>query len=83
MERLNAGRTVVLIAHRLRSAVNSDLIVVLDHGLVAEVGTHFELLRRGGAYARLYHEQARGIGALAGYEIEDKRENRTELIGAL
>jgi subfamily B ATP-binding cassette protein MsbA len=83
MERLNVGRTVVLIAHRLRSAVNSDLIVVVDNGLVAEVGTHLELLRRGGAYARLYHEQARGLGALAGYEIEHTREKETELVGAL
>jgi ABC-type multidrug transport system fused ATPase/permease subunit len=61
MERLMEGRTVFLIAHRLRSAVTADLIVALDHGNVAEVGTHSDLLRRNGTYARLYREQTRGL----------------------
>jgi ATP-binding cassette, subfamily B, putative efflux pump len=69
MERLMDGRTVFLIAHRLRSATNADLIVVLDQGKVVETGTHAELLRRGGTYARLFMEQARGL-ALEPYGAE-------------
>lgn len=61
MEHLMGERTMILIAHRLRSAINADLIVVLDRGNVVEVGTHAELLRRGRTYAHLLHEQARGL----------------------
>jgi ABC-type multidrug transport system fused ATPase/permease subunit len=61
MERLMEGRTVFLIAHRLRSAISADLIVVVDGGRVVETGAHQELMRRGGTYARLFNEQARGL----------------------
>ena len=61
MERLMEGRTVFLIAHRLRSAITADLIIVLDYGSLVETGTHTELLRRRGAYARLFNEQIRGL----------------------
>jgi len=61
MERLMDGRTVFLIAHRLRSAVDADLIVVLDAGRIVETGRHAELMLRGGAYSRLFNEQARGL----------------------
>ena len=61
MERLMEGRTVFLIAHRLRSAIDADQIVVLDNGSIVETGTHTELIRRGQAYARLFEEQARGL----------------------
>ena len=61
MELLMDGRTVFLIAHRLRSAVTADLIVVMDRGRIVETGTHAELMRRGGAYAGLFNEQARGL----------------------
>ncbi len=68
MERLRDGRTVFLIAHRLRSAVTADLIVVLDRGRIVETGRHAELMRRGGTYAGLFNEQARGLAlAPAGY----------------
>jgi ABC-type multidrug transport system fused ATPase/permease subunit len=59
--RLMQGRTTVLIAHRLRSAVDADLIVVLDQGRVVETGTHESLLCRSGIYARLFEQQARGL----------------------
>jgi ABC-type multidrug transport system fused ATPase/permease subunit len=61
MERLMEGRTVLLITHRLRSAVNADLVVVLDRGRIVETGKHSELLRRRGLYARLFTEQMRGL----------------------
>lgn len=54
IDRLTAGRTVVVIAHRLHTVTGVDRIVVLDHGRVAETGTHAELLARGGRYRRLW-----------------------------
>lgn len=61
---LTRGRTVLVIAHRLSTVVDADQIVVLDNGKVAERGTHDELLRRPGRYARLWehHEKARSWG---------------------
>ena len=51
IERLMAGRTVVMVAHRLRTVRRADRIVLLDGGRVAEDGTHDQLMRRGGRYA--------------------------------
>jgi ATP-binding cassette, subfamily B, putative efflux pump len=61
MERLMNGRTVFMIAHRLRGAVGADLIVVLDDGRIAETGKHEDLIRRGGVYAGLFNQQASGF----------------------
>ncbi|MEZ0065860.1 ATP-binding cassette subfamily B protein [Streptacidiphilus sp. MAP12-20] len=47
-------RTTVVIAHRLSTAARADRVVVMDHGRIVEDGTHVELLRAGGAYARLW-----------------------------
>jgi len=63
MERLIDGRTVILIAHRLRSAISADMIVVLDRGSIVEIGTHRELLGRNGTYARLFGEQVRSLAS--------------------
>jgi ABC-type transport system involved in Fe-S cluster assembly fused permease/ATPase subunit len=52
------GRTTIVIAHRLSTIVGADQIVVLDHGRVAERGTHEALLERGGLYAALWTRQA-------------------------
>jgi ABC-type multidrug transport system fused ATPase/permease subunit len=57
LERLMKGRTVITIAHRLSTIRNSDVIIVLKDGVVAEQGTHDELMKLGGTYSDLYHVQ--------------------------
>jgi len=57
MRRLLAGRTTITIAHRLATVHGADRILVLHRGRVHEEGTHAELLRRGGIYARLWELQ--------------------------
>ncbi len=52
-----AGRTSVVIAHRLSTVRDADAIAVIDHGTVVELGTHEELLAKGGLYADLYRTQ--------------------------
>jgi subfamily B ATP-binding cassette protein MsbA len=57
LERLMAGRTTLVIAHRLSTVQKADRIVVLDQGRIVEEGTHAELLAHGGIYANLYRLQ--------------------------
>jgi subfamily B ATP-binding cassette protein MsbA len=59
LNNLMTGRTVFVIAHRLTTIRRADVIVVVDGGIIAERGTHDELLARGGIYARLYEIQFR------------------------
>lgn len=65
LEELMADRTTVVIAHRLSTVRNADLIVAMDEGRVAETGTHTELLARGGLYAQLVARQLGGSAASA------------------
>ena len=54
--KLAAGRTVIMIAHRLSTVVGADQIVVLNQGRVQESGTHAELLSQNGLYAKMWAE---------------------------
>jgi ABC-type multidrug transport system fused ATPase/permease subunit len=57
LERLMKGRTVITIAHRLSTIRDANKIIVLKDGVVAEQGTHEELMAVGGVYAELYQIQ--------------------------
>ena len=57
MEAIVAGRTSFVIAHRLKTILNADQIIVLKDGEVIEQGNHLELLKLGGFYSELYHNQ--------------------------
>lgn len=56
------GRITILVSHRFSTVRMADLIIVLQGAHVAEIGSHDELLARGGAYAELYGIQAAGYG---------------------
>ncbi len=57
LERLMEGRTSFVIAHRLSTVLNADVILAMENGEIVEIGTHQALLAQGGLYARLYHLQ--------------------------
>ena len=59
IDELVKNKTVLVIAHRLQSVMNADDIIVLDGGMIAEQGTHTQLLSKGGRYAALLEKQQR------------------------
>ena len=67
--RLMEGRTALVVAHRLSTVARMDQLVVLDRGQIAEKGTHQELLRLDGTYARLWQHQSGGF-------LDDRHDDR-------
>jgi len=59
LEKVLRDRTSIVIAHRLSTVRNADLIVVLDEGRIVGMGSHNDLIRRGGLYSKLYEMQFR------------------------
>ena len=55
------NRTVIVIAHRLSTVYNADKIIVLDHGIKVEEGTHNSLVKQNGVYANIYRSQVANI----------------------
>jgi subfamily B ATP-binding cassette protein MsbA len=66
LDRVMEHRTTFVIAHRLSTVVRASKIIVLDGGTVAEIGTHEELVARGGVYARLYEIQFQAMASAEG-----------------
>ena len=69
LRRLMAGRTSITVAHRLTTARRADRIFVVDHGRVAESGTHAQLLALGGLYARLCEKQLGSVHTGARFQV--------------
>ena len=60
--KLVEGKTVIMIAHRLRTVVDADQIIVLDNGKLVECGTHDELMKKKGLYHKLFYIQQESLG---------------------
>lgn len=60
--KLVENKTVIIIAHRLRTVADADQILVLDNGKLVESGTHSELMKKNGLYYKLYHIQQESLG---------------------
>ncbi len=71
--RLMEGKTVVAIAHRLSTIAAMDRLVVVDRGRIAEQGSHADLLRRNGVYARLWAHQSGGFLGVGAEQAGDSR----------
>ncbi len=74
LRRIAETRTVVSVTHRLGSVVTADRIIVLEHGHIAEAGTHEELLKREGLYATMWSRQQSARKAVAAVEDDEEEE---------
>ena len=79
------GKTVIAIAHRLSTIARMDRLIVLEQGRIVEEGTHDELLRLGGHYAKLWRHQSGGfladeLDAGAGRKLEPAEELRAAVV---
>jgi ATP-binding cassette, subfamily B, heavy metal transporter len=77
LDRVSRNRTTIVIAHRLSTVVNADEIIVLDKGVIAERGTHGELLARGGIYAQMWNRQREADAARETLKRTEAEEGET------
>ncbi len=73
------GRTVLMIAHRLSTVQNADIICVLDHGRIVEVGRHGELVDKGGVYSELYSSQFEASSEETSGKMPKRRKTRRKV----
>ena len=79
LDRVSRNRTTLVIAHRLSTIVAADEILVLDHGVIVERGTHLQLLARGGLYASMWNRQREAEAAREKLAlIEEEEEGRMQ-----
>ena len=62
LEELSKNITTIVIAHRLSTVVNADVIIVLDKGEIVEKGNHNELLKNNGLYSNMWKQQEKEMG---------------------
>ena len=77
--RIAQGRTLIIVSHRLASLVSADAILVLEHGVVEDIGRHEELLARCDIYSSLWHEQTSHVAALIGRRPKPALRNPTRV----
>ena len=81
LEKLMAGRTVITITHRLNTISDYDKIFVIQNGVVAEHGTHVELMNHGKLYAELYRiQEGSGFSTVNGHEVSEKIDTDSNLL---
>lgn len=69
LKELTAGKTVLMIAHRLSSITNADNIIVIDKGRIMEQGTHHELIDKHGMYSKMWKEYQQSVNWIIGKEV--------------
>ncbi|KAH8870398.1 Multidrug resistance protein 1A [Schistosoma japonicum] len=80
LNRAREGRTVVVVAHRLSTVRNADVIIVLDKGVIRESGTHDELVAQNGAYAAMLRNQAI-LQSVDNEKVDEVPENKYNVSG--